>query len=674
MKLRAMVMSLALLLPAVGALAAKQTLVGTDTLPQATVKINANFSELYTADGNLQPLDADLTAIAAITAANDDFIQRKAAAWVARSIAQVKSDLGVDQVDNTSDAAKPVSTATQTALNAKAALASPALTGTPTAPTAAAGTNTTQIATTAGIVAERTATATLTGKSISGGQITSAVATSTALAANGANCTAGSVAAGVDASGVAEGCTALATSATTDTTNASNISSGTLAAGRLPAHTGDVTSSVGSAALTVAAGAVTDDKSALAVKPACTAVATTNQTLSGLPTLDGTALADGSIALLTAQTAGQENGPWITHAGAWTRPSWYASGSTVQAFRFITTLVRTGTLYQGSTWRQTASAPITIDTTATVWSITPLALNATTTTGLPVGANPTASSGASAVNGSAATFMRSDAAPPIDLTAAYTWTGATTTYSSAEPRILLNETDQATDQKLWDLDVQSAILRGRTRTDADGTGQSWLIVTRGSGNAISNISLGNTTNNPTFSLLGTGALSLGGGAISTGGQISSSNNQMAARGFALSGSTFAPTGAGISGSNVLNFYTGGTSRGGFDLSGNFGTSQATADQSVAVSVVTTGFTATIANNISTQLYNPAGTLASGTTTMPATPINGQLLRISSSQTITAWTLSPNSGQTLNNAPTTLAAGLGVSYIYVLASTTWYRLQ
>ena len=57
--------------------------------------------------------------------------------------------MGLGNVDNTSDADKPISTATQAALNAKAPLASPALTGTPTAPTAAAGTNTTQIATTA---------------------------------------------------------------------------------------------------------------------------------------------------------------------------------------------------------------------------------------------------------------------------------------------------------------------------------------------------------------------------------------------------------------------------------------------------------------------------------------------------------------------------------------------
>jgi len=60
-----------------------------------------------------------------------------------------KSMVGLGSVDNTADSAKPVSTATQTALDLKAPLASPALTGTPTAPTAAAGTNTTQVATTA---------------------------------------------------------------------------------------------------------------------------------------------------------------------------------------------------------------------------------------------------------------------------------------------------------------------------------------------------------------------------------------------------------------------------------------------------------------------------------------------------------------------------------------------
>jgi hypothetical protein len=61
----------------------------------------------------------------------------------------VKGDVGLGNVDNTSDANKPVSTAQQTALDLKANLASPPLTGTPTAPTASAGTSTTQLSTTA---------------------------------------------------------------------------------------------------------------------------------------------------------------------------------------------------------------------------------------------------------------------------------------------------------------------------------------------------------------------------------------------------------------------------------------------------------------------------------------------------------------------------------------------
>jgi uncharacterized protein (TIGR02145 family) len=59
------------------------------------------------------------------------------------------SMVGLANVDNTTDAAKPISTLTQTGLALKAPLASPTFTGTAMAPTATAGTNTTQIATTA---------------------------------------------------------------------------------------------------------------------------------------------------------------------------------------------------------------------------------------------------------------------------------------------------------------------------------------------------------------------------------------------------------------------------------------------------------------------------------------------------------------------------------------------
>lgn len=64
-----------------------------------------------------------------------------------------KSSIGLGNADNTSDANKPVSTAQATAIALKANIASPTFTGTPSAPTAAPGTNTTQLATTAFVIA-----------------------------------------------------------------------------------------------------------------------------------------------------------------------------------------------------------------------------------------------------------------------------------------------------------------------------------------------------------------------------------------------------------------------------------------------------------------------------------------------------------------------------------------
>ena len=67
----------------------------------------------------------------------------------------VKGDVGLGNVDNTADTAKPVSTAQQTALDLKSNLASPTFTGTTTLPTGTiattqtAGNNSTAVATTA---------------------------------------------------------------------------------------------------------------------------------------------------------------------------------------------------------------------------------------------------------------------------------------------------------------------------------------------------------------------------------------------------------------------------------------------------------------------------------------------------------------------------------------------
>jgi hypothetical protein len=72
-------------------------------------------------------LDADLVTIAGLTATTDNVIQSVSSAWASRTPAQlkttlalVKGDVGLGNVDNTADTAKPISTATQTALDAKA--------------------------------------------------------------------------------------------------------------------------------------------------------------------------------------------------------------------------------------------------------------------------------------------------------------------------------------------------------------------------------------------------------------------------------------------------------------------------------------------------------------------------------------------------------------------------
>lgn len=188
-----------------------------------------------------QPLDGDLTALAALTGTNTIYYRSAADTWTAvtigtnltftggtlsataggsgdvvgpassvadqfavfsdttgkllKAVTPSKALVGLSNVDDTSDANKPVSTAQQTALNLKANLASPALTGTPTAPTASAGTNTTQVATTAFVttglalkanLASPTFTGTPAAPTATAGTNTTQVATTAFVTAAGA--------------------------------------------------------------------------------------------------------------------------------------------------------------------------------------------------------------------------------------------------------------------------------------------------------------------------------------------------------------------------------------------------------------------------------------------------------------------------------------------------------
>jgi hypothetical protein len=71
---------------------------------------------------------------------------------------------------------------------------------------------------------------------------------------------------------------------------------------------------------------------------------------------------------------------------------------------------------------------------------------------------------------------------------------------------------------------------------------------------------------------------------------------------------------------------------------------------------------------------PAGTLATGTITMPAAPADGMTITFSSSQQITALTVQGNTGQSMSNAVTFLPGKTAASYVYRLSNTTWYPMQ
>lgn len=148
----------------------KTKLNGIATGAQVNVATNLSSSYASTAvniassTGTAASINSATTSLAGVLSATDktklDGIAAGAQVNAVTSVAGktgvvtlVKADVGLGNVDNTADTAKPVSTAQQTALNLKADLASPALTGTPTAPTATVGTNTTQVATTAFVLA-----------------------------------------------------------------------------------------------------------------------------------------------------------------------------------------------------------------------------------------------------------------------------------------------------------------------------------------------------------------------------------------------------------------------------------------------------------------------------------------------------------------------------------------
>jgi hypothetical protein len=117
------------------------------------------------------------------------------------------------------------------------------------------------------------------------------------------------------------------------------------------------------------------------------------------------------------------------------------------------------------------------------------------------GANPTASVGLTAVNGSALTFLRSDGAPALDQAISPTWTG-THRYSGTSPFVGFIETDQGSNEKRWAYYVGGKTFNFATLSDDEASVRNQLVFTRGTGLALSGITYGSSTDNPVHTFNG----------------------------------------------------------------------------------------------------------------------------------------------------------------------------
>lgn len=87
--------------------------------------------------------------------------------------------------------------------------------------------------------------------------------------------------------------------------------------------------------------------------------------------------------------------------------------------------------------------------------------------------------------------------------------------------------------------------------------------------------------------------------------------------------------------------------------------------------IVSGFSYTVPSGIQNVVLNPSGTFNSGTIVLPANPVDGMTVCISSTQQITTFTVSPSTQQTVVASPTSLPAKGCVTYMYNATKSSWY---
>lgn len=286
-----------------------------------------------------------------------------------------------------------------------APLNSPALTGTPTAPTATAGTNTTQIATTAfvqtaisgaGTVQSVTATAPLAS---TGGTTPDISITQSGASTNGYLSSTDWNTFNNKAPTNSPTFTGTPTAPTAANTDSSTTLATTafVKSVRLDQFAAPNTSvSFGTQLITNVLDPVSAQDAAtkayvdsvaqgLNVKAACLTASTVNiSTLSGLLTIDGITLTAGDRVLVKNQTAAEENGIYIASASAWSRSP---DANTWDELRSAFTFIEQGSTQADTGWVCTINAGGTLGVTPVTWAQFSGAGTYTAGTGLTLSGN-----------------------------------------------------------------------------------------------------------------------------------------------------------------------------------------------------------------------------------------------------------------------------------------------
>lgn len=185
----------------------------------------------------------------------------------------------------------------------------------------------------------------------------------------------------------------------------------------------------------------------------------------------------------------------------------------------------------------------------------------------PTAANPTAKVGATVVNGSAATFMRSDASPPLDLTVSYPFTAAQTittapaANTSNDGLILQDTTSAAAAAQQFSPRLRLTGQGWKTTATAASQTVDWIVETQpvqGAANASANLVFSSQINGAGYAASFT---------LNPNGHTSTVS--LTATVFIPTSSSVPTTGIYRPATNTLGFATSTTAVGSFDSSGSF---------------------------------------------------------------------------------------------------------